>query len=68
MVKEALTNAKLWEARYTAVEKSRKEYRENTKKLITNNESLQSAVDQVDMSRPDTWLYLNCWCSHIEWS
>ena len=47
IMKEALSNAKLWEARYVAAEKSRQEYRENAKALLSNNEMLQSAVDQV---------------------
>ena len=47
MVKQAVESAKLWEARYEAVEKSRQEYRENTRKLITENESLHGAVHQV---------------------
>lgn len=71
MVKEALANTKIWEARcvinmfksedvssmnplfalpyfrYQAVEKSRHEYRENAKRLVTENEALQNAVNQV---------------------
>ena len=33
--------------RYEAVEKSRQEYRENARKLVVENEALQSAVNQV---------------------
>lgn len=47
IMKEAVANAKLWEARFNAVEKSRLEYRENAKKLISDNETLQTAVNQV---------------------
>ncbi len=47
MMKEALQSAKLWEARHAAVEKSRLEYRENARRLVTENESLQGAVNQV---------------------
>ena len=47
MVKQALESAKLWEVRYEAVEKSRQEYRENTRKLVTENEGLHNAVHQV---------------------
>lgn len=47
VLKEALTSAKLWEARYNAVEKSRQEYRENTKRLVSVNDTLQSAINQV---------------------
>ena len=46
-MKEALASAKLWESRYVAVDKSRQEYRENTKKLVGDNERLQTAVNQV---------------------
>lgn len=43
MVREA----RLWEARYTAAEKSRRDYRENVCQLATENEKLQKAVNQV---------------------
>ena len=33
--------------RYEAVEKSRQEYRENARKLVVENETLQNAVNQV---------------------
>ena len=33
--------------RYEAVEKSRQEYRENSRKLVAENEVLQNAVNQV---------------------
>ena len=46
-MKDALQNAKLWEARYAAVERSRQEYRENARQLVTENEKLQGAVKQV---------------------
>ncbi|XP_003389088.1 PREDICTED: basal body-orientation factor 1-like [Amphimedon queenslandica] len=48
MLKEALNSAKLWEARYEATEKSRVEYRENTQRLITENDSLQSAINKTE--------------------
>ena len=47
MLKEALSNAKLWEARYQAAEKSRQEYRENTRRIVIENERMQNAVNQV---------------------
>lgn len=47
MLKEALSNAKLWEARYQAAEKSRQEYRENTRRIVLENERMQNAVNQV---------------------
>ena len=46
-MKEALSNARLWEARYAAVESSRQEYRENVHRLATENDTLQKAVNQV---------------------
>ena len=49
-MRQALESAKLWEARYEAVERSRQDYRENTRKLITENEGLHSAVHQVSLS------------------
>lgn len=49
MLKEAVSNAKLWEVRFGAVDKSRHEYRENARQLITQNEVLQNAVDQVSL-------------------
>ena len=47
ILKEALSNARLWEMRYQAVEKSRQEYRESTRKIATENERMQNAVSQV---------------------
>lgn len=47
MVREAISNARLWEARFAAAEKSRHEYRENVCQLATENEKLQKAVNQV---------------------
>ena len=37
--------------RYEAVEKSRQEYRENARKQVTENEALQSAVNQVEREK-----------------
>lgn len=51
VLKEAVSNAKLWEVRFGAAAKSRHEYRENARKLITQNEVLQNAVDQVSLKR-----------------
>ena len=47
VLKEALSAARLWEARFGAADKSRLEYRQNARRLITQNEKLQTAVDQV---------------------
>lgn len=49
-MKEAVSNARLWEARFGAADKSRQEYRENAKKLISQNDRLQTAVDQVSQA------------------
>lgn len=50
MLKEALSGARMWEIRFGAADKSRHEYRDNAKKLVTQNESLQNAVNQVSIS------------------
>jgi len=47
VIKEAIENARLWEARFGAADKSRQEYRQNAKKLLTQNERLQKAVEEV---------------------
>ena len=47
MVKEALSNARMWEARFSATDKARQEYRNNTRKLITQNDKLHGVVEQV---------------------
>lgn len=47
IVKDALANAKLWEVRYAAADKSRQEYRENVLKLVSENEQLRTNVIQV---------------------
>lgn len=60
IMKEALANAKLWESRYVAVDKSRQEYRDNTKKLVGDNERLQTAVNQVRV-HADTILIYYFW-------
>ena len=49
ILKEALSNARLWEMRYQAVEKSRQEYRENTRRIVAENEQMQNAVNQVSL-------------------
>ena len=35
--------------RYQAVEKSRQEYRENTRRIVAENEQMQNAVNQVSL-------------------
>lgn len=61
-MKEALNNAKMWEVRFGAADKSRHEYRENARKLIQQNEVLQTAVDQVSLpafSPAPLWIKLS---------
>lgn len=58
-MKEALSSAKLWEARFGAADKSRQDYRENARQLITHNERLQRAVDQVNF-----FVYQSLWCRY----
>ncbi|KAL5474689.1 hypothetical protein EMCRGX_G026673 [Ephydatia muelleri] len=48
IVKDALANAKLWEVRYAAADKSRQEYRENVLKLVSENEQLRTNVIQTE--------------------
>ncbi len=45
--KGALANAQIWEHKFHTIDKSRLEYRENAKKLVSENESLQKNVNQV---------------------
>lgn len=47
IVKEALSNARLWEARFGAADKARQEFRNNARRLIKQNDRLQGAVEQV---------------------
>ena len=48
-LKQAVSDAKLWEMRFQAVDKSREAYRESGRRLIKENEQLQLAVSQVFM-------------------
>lgn len=42
-----MSDAKLWEMRFQAAEKSREAYRESSRQLVQENELLQSAISQV---------------------
>ena len=46
-LRQAVSDAKLWEMRFQAAEKSRETYRESGRRLIQENEQLQSAISQV---------------------
>ncbi|KAK3708366.1 hypothetical protein QZH41_014832, partial [Actinostola sp. cb2023] len=48
VLKDAVANAKLWETKLGAVEKSRTEYRDNAKKLLYENDSLQQQMSQSE--------------------
>ena len=64
ILREALFNARLWEAKFGAADKSRHEYRNNTRTLITQNDKLQGVVEQVRCAQsnllhnPIFYLYL----------
>ena len=46
-LKQAVADARLWEMRFQAAEKSRHTYRESSHKLVQENNHLQSAISQV---------------------
>ncbi|KXJ08501.1 basal body-orientation factor 1 [Exaiptasia diaphana] len=48
VLKDAVANAKLWETKLDAVEKSRTEYRDNAKRLLYENDALQQQVSQTE--------------------
>ena len=48
ILKEALATAKLWEARYTAVDHSRQQYRDQALRLVGENDTLQSAINKTE--------------------
>jgi hypothetical protein len=47
-LRQAVSDAKLWEMRFQATEKSRETYRESGRRLIQENEQLQSAISQTE--------------------
>ena len=51
-MKEALATTKLWEVRYTAVDHSRQQYRDQAIRLVEENETLQSAA--INKTEKDT--------------
>jgi hypothetical protein len=44
--REAISNARVWEARLEATEKSRLEYRENVQRLVKENDGIQKKMEQ----------------------
>lgn len=47
VLKQAVSDAKLWEMRFQAADKSREAYRESSCKLVQENDQLQAAISQV---------------------
>ena len=47
IIKEAIDSAKIWQMRFDTAEKSRLEYRESTRKLVSENDRLHDTVNQV---------------------
>ena len=47
VLKQAVTDAKLWELRFQATERSRESYRESGRRLLLENQQLQDAISQV---------------------
>ena len=46
-LQQATCDAKLWEMRFQAAEKSREVYRESSRRLVEENDQLQAAISQV---------------------
>ena len=62
ILKEALATAKLWEARYTAVDHSRQQYRDQAIRLVGENETLQSAINKTEKDTIEV-KFEQCTCS-----
>lgn len=58
VLKDAMANAKLWETKLEAVEKSRQEYRENAKRLLYENDILQMQMASTEKDTLDVISYL----------
>lgn len=58
VLKDAMANAKLWETKLEAVEKSRQEYRENAKHLLYENDILQMQMASTEKDTLDVISYL----------
>ncbi|PVD25507.1 hypothetical protein C0Q70_13163 [Pomacea canaliculata] len=53
----AAANAKVWETRLSIIQRSKQEYRENAKKLMVENEALQSQMLQTERDTIDVVTY-----------
>ncbi|XP_062503470.1 basal body-orientation factor 1-like [Corticium candelabrum] len=56
--REAITNAKVWEARLESTEKSRLEYRENVRRLVHENDDLQKKMAQNEKDTVEVLSFL----------
>lgn len=54
----AVANAKLWEARLQLTEQSRTEYKESSKRLVTENDKLETRMKQTERDTIDVITYL----------
>ena len=48
ILKDATANALFWESKLESTEKIKKEYRDNAKKLLVENETLQNQLTQAE--------------------
>lgn len=58
VLKDAIANAKLWETKLEALEKSRQEYRDNAKRLVYENDVLQMQMSNTERDTLDVITYL----------
>ena len=58
ILKDATANALFWESKLDSSEKVKKEYRDNAKKLLVENESLQNKLWQAEKDTVQVISYL----------
>ncbi|XP_068689370.1 basal body-orientation factor 1-like [Montipora foliosa] len=58
VLKDAIANAKLWETKLEALEKSRQEYRDNAKRLVYENDMLQMQMSNTERDTLEVISYL----------
>lgn len=58
VLKDAIANAKLWETKLEALEKSRQEYRDNAKRLVYENDMLQMQMSNTERDTLDVISFL----------
>ena len=58
ILKDAAANALFWESKLDSTEKVKKEYRDNAKKLLVENESLQNKLRQAEKDTVQVISYL----------